>query len=143
MVNVPFSQPSSVASVSSVAWASSPVPASRRACVVLKAIRTGVLRSATRATRLTVGECGGGHLRGRGELARDEGRVLGVLGGDQAGGGPVAAGFEPGDRGVALAVAGRGEEDGGLGGARGGARDVGEHLRRDEEGSLDAIVGGL
>src|SRR5258708_2849630 len=47
------SSPSKAASRISVAWASSDAPASSTSCPGLKARRTGVLRSATSATRLT------------------------------------------------------------------------------------------
>ncbi len=48
-----MSSPSSSASRTSTAWASSPVPASRTSRPGVKDRRSGVLRSATRETRLT------------------------------------------------------------------------------------------
>ena len=50
---ISISGPVRVASTASDAWASSPVPASIATCPSLKRSRTGVLRSATSATRLT------------------------------------------------------------------------------------------
>ncbi len=47
------SSPSKLASSVSRAWASSPAPASSMSWPVVKVSRTGVLRSATSATRLT------------------------------------------------------------------------------------------
>ena len=53
MKPVVMSSPSMVASIDSLAWASSPEPASRVSVPSLKASWTAVLRSATSATRLS------------------------------------------------------------------------------------------
>ena len=133
---VVMSSPLMVASIDSVAWASSPEPASRVRVPSLNASWTAVLRSATRATRLTdsisealstvaVVWCSlGNRLRTLGNSPSSSRVVVRRV--------PPAAGALEADD--ALAAAAGGQRDGDLAARGQRLGGVAEHLRRDERG---------